>query len=292
MRVGGCAGVVFAWHSSYAYVVDTRCSFQGNAVPRNNNQSPTAQHLVLARWKGGPEIFCSFQGEGRHRGQACVFLRLSRCNLYCVWCDTDYTWNWIGTPFVHRRAQEPGYVKYDPIQETIRLTVAQTADYLKAIRERHLVVTGGEPLLQQPALASLFECLADEAWFVEIETNGTIAPTQKLDRYVAQYNVSPKLKNSGVPLHLRYRPSILTRWALHPRADFKFVVQDENDLEEVEQLVRKHGIQTDRVWIMPQATTQQELLEAKRRLAAAVEKRGYRWGDRLHVALYGSQRGV
>lgn len=248
--------------------------------------------LVVARWQGGPEIFASFQGEGRHAGQPCVFLRLSRCNLYCVWCDTDYTWNWVGTPFVHRRDQEPGYRKYDPVEETVRMPAAAVAETLRRFPQRHLVITGGEPLLQQAGLTALLGALAGESWFVEVETNGTIVPVPQLDRWISQYNVSPKLENSQVPLRLRYRPDVIDAFAANPKADFKFVAESEADLEEVDRLVEQHRIARDRVWIMPQAMTPKELSAGKAKLAQPVARRGYHLGDRLHVALFGAKRGV
>ena len=51
---------------------------------------------------GGPEIFASLQGEGASQGVPCAFIRLSRCNLACVWCDTAYTWRFDGDARPHR----------------------------------------------------------------------------------------------------------------------------------------------------------------------------------------------
>src|SRR5688572_6934909 len=139
--------------------------------------------LVLAvDDSGGPEIFASLQGEGPSAGQPCAFVRLSRCNLACAWCDTAYTWRFSGPGAFDRRAEQ------------IELSEAETAERIRALGQDRLVVTGGEPLLQAPALARMLALLPE--MHVEIETNGTVAPPPALDALVDQYNVSPKLAHS------------------------------------------------------------------------------------------------
>ena len=76
--------------------------------------------MKLAKFGKGPEVFASIQGEGRNQGLFSVFVRTSLCNLHCVWCDTDYTWNWIGTRFAHVRDSEPGYSKFDQATPSLR----------------------------------------------------------------------------------------------------------------------------------------------------------------------------
>src|SRR3990167_10969815 len=143
--------------------------------------------LVLAtQAPGEPEIFASLQGEGPSAGTPVAFVRLSRCNLACVWCDTAYTWHFEGDNRPHC-----GGETFARKANQVTLDVADVAARIAALGQKRLVVTGGEPLLQAGALAELLELLPDMS--VEIETNGTIAPPARLDIRVDQYNVSPKL---------------------------------------------------------------------------------------------------
>src|SRR5260370_21846782 len=94
-----------------------------------------------------------------------------------------------------------------------------------------LVVSGGEPMLQQKRLLGLFQTL-DRRWRIEIETAGTIFPLSEVAMYVEQYNVSPKLENSGNELKLRYRGRVLDALQETGRACWKFVVTSIEDLAE------------------------------------------------------------
>ena len=107
--------------------------------------------LVLATDDtGGPEIFASVQGEGPSAGEPTAFVRLSRCNLACVWCDTAYTWHFAGDERPHRSGQT-----FDRKANQVTLEVEEVAARIAALGQRRLVVTGGEPMLQAPALAQL-----------------------------------------------------------------------------------------------------------------------------------------
>src|SRR5262245_10049215 len=115
----------------------------------------SALSMKLASLHSRPEVFLSVQGEGRSIGRPSVFVRLSTCNLYCTFCDTDYTWNWQGTPFRHRRDAEPGYRKFDPDRDLVELAPDAIAAEVARFDCRNVVLTGGEPLLQQGELAEL-----------------------------------------------------------------------------------------------------------------------------------------
>lgn len=245
--------------------------------------------MKLARLDDGPEIFLSLQGEGKNQGAPSVFVRTSRCNLYCVWCDTPYTWNWQGSSFTHS-----GSRRYDRERETAELDVLDVAQRVWHWDCRRVVLTGGEPLLQAAECAALARALhaRDSRYQIEIETNGTIAPTPELDACVQQYTVSPKLDHSLVERSLRLRPAVLAAFAENPKSVFKFVLSDAADLTAVRELVREHRIDADRVYLMPLGTSSRELELRRPSIAQACLENGYRLSDRLHIHLYGDRRGV
>ncbi len=150
---------------------------------------------LAATTPGEPEIFASLQGEGPSIGKPSTFIRLSRCNLACVWCDTAYTWRFTGDNRPHRDGTH-----YDRKANQVVLSEADAAARIAALGGTRLVITGGEPLLQAPALARMIALLP--AMHIEVETNGTVAPPAVLDALVHQYNVSPKLKHSGNPAEI------------------------------------------------------------------------------------------
>lgn len=249
--------------------------------------------MKLARLPDGtPEIFHTLQGEGASVGSPAVFIRASRCNLHCVWCDTDYTWNWEGTDFRHERDAEPGYRKFLRAEQTVEIEPAEVARLVSGYACDRLVLTGGEPLMQ---VAGWVEMLAEleragRRYTVEVETNGTLLPGA-LDQYISQYNVSPKLGNSGNPERLRIKPETLAWFATTPKAWFKFVVGSPGDLGEVEQLIAEHGLPRAQVILMPQARSPEALAAARIWLADACRGAGFRFGDRLHLELWGPARG-
>ncbi|MBK7578769.1 MAG: 7-carboxy-7-deazaguanine synthase QueE [Myxococcales bacterium] len=222
------------------------------------------------------EIFESIQGEGASAGEPAVFLRLATCNLHCSYCDTKYTWDFNA----HR---------YEDEVKTRRLD--DVAAELDLARARRLVVTGGEPLLQSSALGKLLEEIAD-AFVVEVETNGTLAPTAELIARVAQWNVSPKLSGSGNREGLRLRPAVLAEFRKTQRAWLKLVVADERDVAEAAELVARLSWPSERVLLMPEAQTRDELHARSPLVSAASLARGFGFSPRLHIERFGGRRGT
>lgn len=243
-------------------------------------------NLVLATDDtGGPEIFASLQGEGPSMGMPVAFVRLSRCNLACTWCDTAYTWRFEGDNRPHRDG-----IAYDRKANQMTLSPEETAERIAALGQGRLVITGGEPLLQAGALAQMLGHLPDIA--VEIETNGTAAPAARLDVRVDQYNVSPKLAHSGNPAALALIPERLDAWAAEPRAFLKFVIASPGDVDEVLALHRRHSFAPERVFLMAEGTDSATLRARQAWLSDLCLAHGFRMSDRMHIHLYGDTRGT
>lgn len=216
----------------------------------------------------------TLQGEGPSAGQAAGFVRLGRCNLACQWCDTPYTWDWES---------------HDPAAELTTMAVDDVLARLDAMDVNLVVVTGGEPLLQQRHLPPLLEGARARGLRVEVETAGTLAPT--LDEgLVDRFNVSPKLANSGMAVERRYRPDVLRAFQAGGRAVFKFVVAEPADLDEVDAIVAECGLGP--VWVMPEGTDAATVLARMQELAPHVVARGWNLTPRLHILLWGDRRGV
>jgi 7-carboxy-7-deazaguanine synthase len=236
-----------------------------------------SQQVLLVAEVFGP----TFQGEGFSLGRRAAFVRLGRCNLDCgngpgaTWaCDTPYTWDWE---------------RYDRTAELSVVTVDEVVARIVAMGVDRVVVTGGEPLVQQRRLVPLLAAARERGWAVEIETNGTIAPLPEVAALVERLNVSPKTANSGVPAERALRPRALEALRDTGRAVFKFVVADAAELDDVAKVVDEY--QLSPVMVMPAGTTSADILDRGRKLADPVLARGWHLTTRLHVLLWGDERG-
>lgn len=254
-------------------------------MARGTSSSQKSESTSLTRDAGSlrmkvSEIFKSIQGEGPNTGVPSVFLRLAICNLECSWCDTKYTWDWKNYEY----QKEVTEMEMNEVESRI----LEFPDY------NHLVVTGGEPMLQQDALVPLLKRLKEEngSYYFEVETNGTILPRLEMVGLIDQWNVSPKLENSGNSIPAREKPECYEFFKSLPNAYFKLVVDDLGDLEEILEIVGKYLIPPDRVILMPESTTSESLREKSGWLAEFCKNEGYRFSTRLQIMLYGNRRGV
>ena len=212
------------------------------------------------------EVFTSVQGEGPSVGTPSVFVRLQGCSIGCTWCDTKYAWN--------PRAGD----------ET---TLDAVLDQVRAASASNVVVTGGEPL-EHAAFVPLAAGLRALGRRIEVETAGTIAPPA-VD--VDQWNVSLKLTHSRVADTVRLRPGPITRFR-DLGAWFKFVVADESHLEEVLAIQAAYALPSARILLMPLGMERGEQDERTPAVIAWCRRHGFRFSPRLHILVWGPQRGV
>lgn len=230
------------------------------------------------------------QGEGPSIGKLCSFIRLFGCPLHCCFCDTYWTWR-VSDEFPHDYTT----IITDPKVESHKMSIESIVEHFREMNPPMMVITGGEPMLQSKKLPELIACLINEIPAlsrIEIETAGTLWDEEVTSFPFVYFNVSPKLENSGNPKDLRYKPWVLHKFNRLDSAIFKFVVCDESDFQEIEEIVNEIGICNRKIWIMPEGiseTVQQERLQY---LADAVLARRWNLTTRLHVLVWGAKRGV
>jgi 7-carboxy-7-deazaguanine synthase len=237
------------------------------------------------------ENFSSLQGEGQTVGVPSVFLRLTGCQLNCIYCDTTEVW-------------KKG--KHFTIEEVYFLF--QQQGYLKSLdKGAHLILTGGDPLMQQEALLLfLYRCRErGHRWCVEVESEGVIMPFSAMFRYVTYWNISPKLENSGMPLSERIKVKVLKQHVLRginsqtgppffapSNTIFKFPVGRESDIKEVLAIRDLCGIKDEMIYLMPLCNNRRSFELKGPEVAKWAIANGWRFSPRLHLTLYDQATGV
>lgn len=220
------------------------------------------------------ETFSSIQGEGKLAGVPSLFVRASGCNLRCRWCDTPYA-SW-----------EPEGENW-PVERIVKLVEASPM--------RHVVITGGEPLIM-PEIGELCFAVKGLGRHVTVETAGTVYRPLPVDLM----SLSPKLSNSTpdgpAAGHEQRRINLPVLQQFIDTAvelQLKFVVQGLQDLQEIEELLGKlRNWRKEDVLLMPEGTTVEAMEGRSAWLAEECTRRGYRFTPRLHVLLWGNRRGV
>lgn len=229
------------------------------------------------------ESFYSIQGEGDSLGVPAYFVRLQGCNLNCQWCDTTEVWKRgeeVSNAGLLKRIEDAGAL--------IGLLKGTT----------HLVWTGGEPTLPHHQrdimgfLNYINKQTSHHLLFSEVETNGTLETAPEFyQRYVNQINCSPKLSNIGK--RPQVNPKAIKQISAHGNSWFKFVIDKEEDIVEMEdRYIKPFGILHWKVLLMPQVSKREDLPERTRFMFDMSKKYGYRNTTRLHVTAYDKLTGV
>lgn len=225
------------------------------------------------------ELFYSIQGEGKLAGVPSAFVRASGCNLRCVWCDTPYA-------------------SWEPEGEEVG--IAEIMGRLRQFPARHVVLTGGEPMIM-PDVEALCEAIKADGYHLTIETAATVYRPVKLDLA----SLSPKLSNSTpndrqggrfARVHEDHRlnfPAIQQFIDASPEFQLKFVVSSEGDIAEIDSiLAHLRGWTPADVLLMPEGVDSTTLGERSSWVSEICRSKGFRFCPRLHVLLYGNRRGT
>jgi 7-carboxy-7-deazaguanine synthase len=222
------------------------------------------------------EIFYSLQGEGFLAGVPSVLIRLAGCPLRCRWCDTKYAWDQTaGTSY----------------------STEKIVSTLEQWPSRFVVITGGEPMIN-PELPQLVQELKASGKHITIETAGiAFVPDMPCDLM----SISPKLSNStpddpelaAIHEDSRLDVAVLRELIDNYEYQLKFVVDSEADLPEIQQTIDEIGnVDSEKVMLMPQAVTRDELLAKSPMVAELCKKTGFAFCQRLQVLLWNNQKGT
>ena len=235
------------------------------------------------------EIYPCLQGEGVNLGKPSLLVRFQICNLRCTWCDTPYTHTFKSDPIDKENPKGK--------QKFIRHTLESLIECIKSHNINHLILSGGEPTLQN--LGLLMRSLGRK-YTAEVESNGTRIPHLQVpnfleqDYHLMQWNISPKFSNSGEKIE----PESLKHWSnlatKHEYVFFKFVIRKNfvtEDINEVLNIINEYQIPNDRVLLMAEGIHLESQV-SNIWLHDECLKHGFRYTPRLHVLLFGNLRGV
>lgn len=264
------------------------------------------------------DLFTSIQGEGKFAGMPSIFIRVSGCNLRCVFkgsiCDTPYS---SFTP--------------EKSSFTIEDVKNEIASHPKV---NHIVITGGEPLLYKKELEEMLNQIWEDRFVITIETNGSLPMLNPIGKFrIALYSVSPKLHTS-IPevgqevqtpkgLHKFTKEEVdrleSTRINVKNLAQImmfandyqlKFVYSGPECIKEIEDIYLKvrGSVEKDEKYhylasylrtnppekhtmLMPEGVNKEQLESKRLEMSEICIEKGWAYTDRLHILIWGDKRG-
>jgi len=221
------------------------------------------------------ETFVSIQGEGKGLGRPSLFVRFFGCNLRCNFngknCDTPYS-------------------VFDKDKNSNEMTSNEIASIINNSKVKHVVYTGGEPLMYQNFIVEVMKNV-NKGYTAEVETNGTIPiETLQLVDYIDWFNVSLKLKSSNQPEGFemkRINQRALSSFPPYKRY-FKFVVSQEEDMEEILAMVSDHNWPT---YLMPEGVDRETIIKNSPMVVDLCIKHGFLFSPREHITIWDTLKG-
>jgi len=224
------------------------------------------------------EIYESVQGEGLLTGTPSVFVRASGCNLRCWYCDTPYA-------------------SWQP--EGDDLSVAEIVEQVEQFEAKHVVLTGGEPMLFAE-LVPLCDQLHNRNFHITIETAGTLYLPLQCDLM----SISPKMNNSAPSKseypkwherheRTRHQSEVIRRLLDEYDCQLKFVIGSRQDCCEVSEYVTDiKGLDRSRLLLMPEGQTPESLAKLDDWLPEYCKEHDFVHCPRMHIEWYGAKRGT
>lgn len=262
-------------------------------------------------------------------GVPSIFLRTFGCNFSCsgfgmprgelsterMGIDPDKFSSYMSLPLVHTGCDS--YASWDPRFKHLSpvLTVEAIVDEMQKLlpdgkfsRDKHLIITGGEPLLgwqkQYPALIQEIRLRQMGLTDITFETNGTQKIGEELMKHLhmicteikTTFSVSAKLPVSGELWEEAIQPHTVHQYTSVPRSNvyLKFVVADEQDIEDAVKATKEYkdaGVNCP-VYLMPVGGTNEVYDKHERRVADFCRDNGFRFSPRIQVPLYKNQWGT
>ncbi len=260
--------------------------------------------------KTGLALSGTIQGEGKLSGIPSLFIRLSGCNLRCIWGDKEggRTVSMCDTPNSTFYTHGSQWWEEEDILSTIKHNIGNI---------KHVVITGGEPMLQAERLIPLCRKLKEDFnLHITLETNGTIF-NKELAEQVDLFSISPKLSSSD-PTPAKLKKLDLSNSGIYNQhagtrinipvlqqfidycnkeikmIQFKFVVFRKSDEKEIKLdfLDRLTGWKRDDVMVMPLGADKKELDHFTPIALKIAISNGWRFSNRMHIELFKETIGV
>lgn len=246
------------------------------------------------------EIFYSLQGEGPRLGRPSIFIRTAYCSLSCIFCDIPEAWRieeHRAPNKFNRFAKESDFIHLEPKELLAKIDELNT--------KCDIILTGGEPLMQQKAFVSFLELFHKKypTREVTVETNGIHSPLREFAEHIALYVVSPKFKSSGNNGARENKKSFEWFSGKHEYTDlnghlvppcdrsiWKPVVCDDKDLVEFQYLIDKYNINETDIYCMPEGVDNETLQKNMLWLSEVCKQKNWNMTTRLQIAIWNNKR--